>query len=82
MPQRMGAPMREPDTPVGIADDSSDGIDTDRLRISRMSAHGFTACQANISVDVSPRFHGMPVQDDAGGWIVSESSFGVNDWRC
>jgi hypothetical protein len=52
------------------------------LRISRMSAHGFTACQANISVDVSPRFHGMPVQDDAGGWIVSESPFGVNDWRC
>jgi hypothetical protein len=52
------------------------------MRISRMSAHGFTACQANISVDVSPRFHGMPVQDDAGGWIVSESPFGVNDWRC
>jgi len=47
-----------------------------------MSAHGFTACQANISLDVGPRFHGMPVQDDAGGWIVSESSFGVNDWRC
>ena len=23
--------MREPNTPVGIADDSSDGIDTDRL---------------------------------------------------
>ena len=52
---------------------------TGRLRISRMSVHGFITCQANISVDVGPRFHGMPVQDDAGRWIVSESSFGVND---
>jgi len=52
------------------------------VRISRMSVHGFIACQANISVDVGPRFHGMPVQDDAGRWIVSESSFGVNDCRC
>ncbi len=49
------------------------------VRISRMSVHGFITCQANISVDVGPRFHGMPVQDDAGRWIVSESSFGVND---
>jgi hypothetical protein len=50
-----------------------------QLRISRMSVHGFIACRANISVDVGPRFHGMPVQDDADRGIVSESSFGVND---
>jgi hypothetical protein len=61
---------------------SQSGAPQPQVRISRMSAHGFTACQANISLDVGPRFHGMPVQDDAGGWIVSESSFGVNDWRC
>jgi len=52
------------------------------MRISRMSVRSFTTCQANISCDVGPRFHGMPVQDDAGERIVSESAFGVNGCRC
>jgi hypothetical protein len=51
------------------------------LRISRMSVLKFTTCQANISCDVGPSFHGMSVQVDAGRRIVSESSFGVNGCR-
>jgi hypothetical protein len=50
---------------IGVAEIES-SLSLSRLRISRMSVHGFIACQANISVDVGPRFHGMPVQDDAG----------------
>jgi CheY-like chemotaxis protein len=53
----------------------------DYLRISRMSVLKFTTCQANISCDVGPSFHGMSVQVDAGRRIVSESSFGVNGCR-
>jgi hypothetical protein len=52
------------------------------LSISRMSAQSFTACQASISCDAGPGFHGMSVQDDAGRRSVSESAFGVNGCRC
>ena len=52
-----------------------------KVRISRMSVLKFTTCQANISCDVGPSFHGMSVQVDAGRRIVSESSFGVNGCR-
>jgi hypothetical protein len=49
-----------------------------RLRISRMSVQSFTSCRSNISGDAGPRFHGMPVQDDAGRRTVSESLPCVN----
>jgi hypothetical protein len=48
------------------------------VRNSRMSVQSFTSCRSNISVDVGPRFHGMPVQDDAGRRTVSQSARRVN----